>query len=56
VRTALITAVKHHANTLGVSRLTIGTDPDNAIAAYRAMPDLEEITGFGPRFWVKSDP
>jgi GNAT superfamily N-acetyltransferase len=57
VGTALIKAVKHHANTLGVSRLSIGTDPDNAttIAAYRAMPDLEEITSFGPRFWVKSD-
>jgi hypothetical protein len=36
--TVLITAVKHHANAFGVSRLTIGTDPDNAttIAAYRA--------------------
>jgi GNAT superfamily N-acetyltransferase len=57
VGTALIKAIKHHANTLGVSRLSIGTDPDNAtaIAAYRAMPDLEEINGFGPRFWVKSD-
>jgi GNAT superfamily N-acetyltransferase len=53
VGTALITAVKHHANTHGV-RLTVH-DPDNAtaIAAYRAMPDLEEITGFGLRF--KSD-
>ncbi len=57
VGTALIKAVKHHAKTLGVSRLSIGTVPDNATAtaAYRAMPDLEEITGFGPRFWVKSD-
>lgn len=55
VGTALITVIRNHANTLGVSRLPIGTTPDNAtaIAAYRAMLDLEEITGFGPRFRIK---
>ena len=51
---ALIDAAKAHAFSTGASRLTIGTDPNNAtaIAAYRAMPLLEEMTGEGPRFRV----
>lgn len=49
---ALITAAKAHAIVTGATRLTIGTDAGNAtaIAAYRAMPILDEITGSGPRF------
>lgn len=51
---ALIAAAKAHAQTLGATRLTIGTAPDNAesIAAYTAMPELTEMTGGGPRFKV----
>jgi GNAT superfamily N-acetyltransferase len=51
---ALIEAATAHAKATGATRLTIGTDPNNAtaIAAYRAMPILEEITGGGPRFRV----
>ena len=50
---ALVAAARDHAITLGATRLTIGTDPDNfgAQAAYRAM-GLEEITGAGPRFRI----
>lgn len=52
IGTALIAAAKAHAIRLGATRLTIGTDAGNhsAIAAYRAMPLLSEITGEGPRF------
>ncbi len=51
---ALIRAAKIHARSVGATRLTIGTDANNAsaIAAYRAMDMLEEITGDGPRFRV----
>lgn len=54
IGTALIRAAKDHAMAIGATRLTIGTDPNNktAIAAYRAMPILSEITGAGPRFRV----
>lgn len=54
VGTALIAAAKDYAIAKNAQRLTIGTDPGNptAIAAYRAMPALEEITGFGPRFAI----
>lgn len=54
IGTALIAAARDHAMKIGATRLTIGTDPDNAsaIAAYRAMPALEEITGTGPRFRI----
>ncbi|SLN23364.1 GNAT family N-acetyltransferase [Pseudooctadecabacter jejudonensis] len=54
VGTALIAAAKRHAIASGATRLTIGTDPGNAtaIAAYRAMPALSEITGAGPRFAI----
>lgn len=54
VGTALIAAAKEYAIAQNAQRLTIGTDPGNptAIAAYRAMPALEEITGFGPRFAI----
>jgi hypothetical protein len=52
VSTALITAVKHHADTLSVSRLPNGTHPDNATAiqASRAMYDLEKIAVLRPQF------
>ncbi|AKS45413.1 Acetyltransferase (GNAT) family protein [Octadecabacter temperatus] len=55
---SLITAAKAHAISVDALRLTIGTDPGNetAIAAYRAMPDLEEITGSGPRFAIDLSP
>lgn len=55
---SLIMAAKAHAVSLGALRLTIGTDPRNetAITAYRAMPDLEEITGGGPRFAIDLNP
>lgn len=51
---ALIQASQTHAQSIGATRLNIGTDPDNAtaIAAYRAMPPLQEITGTGPRFRI----
>lgn len=54
VGTALITAARSHAIAVGATRLTIGTDASNAtaIASYRAMNILEEITGTGPRFRV----
>lgn len=54
IGTALIKAAKTHAQETGATRLTIGTDISNAtaIAAYRSMPILEEITGTGPRFRV----
>jgi len=54
IGTALINAAKSHANKIGATRLTIGTDPRNAtaIAAYRAIPLLTENTGAGPRFRV----
>lgn len=54
---ALIAVARDHAISLGATRVTIGTDPDNAtsIAAYRAMDNLTEVTGFGPRFWVDLD-
>jgi len=54
IGTALILAAKAHAMSIGATRLTIGTDAGNAtaIAAYRAMEMLEEITGSGPRFRV----
>ncbi|MBU2992680.1 GNAT family N-acetyltransferase [Octadecabacter sp. 1_MG-2023] len=54
VGTALILAAKSHAKKIGATRLTIGTDPSNktAIAAYRAMDILKDITGAGPRFSV----
>ena len=54
IGTALINAAKSHANRIGATRLTIGTDPRNAtaIAAYRAMPLLTENTGAGARFRV----
>lgn len=57
IGTALIKAAKAHALSRVATRLTIGTDPNNAtaIAAYRAMPQLEEITGSGPRFRVTLD-
>lgn len=50
----LIEAAKQYALKVGATRLTIGTDAGNAtaIAAYRAMDILEEITGAGPRFFV----
>lgn len=54
IGTALISAARNHAIATGASRLTIGTDAGNAaaIAAYRAMPTLSEITGAGPRFRI----
>lgn len=54
IGSALICAARDHAIATGATRLTIGTDPNNAlaIAAYRAMPALDEITGAGPRFRV----
>lgn len=54
IGTALIAAAKRYARDAGATRLTIGTDPSNetAIAAYRAMPELTEITGTGPRFTI----
>jgi GNAT superfamily N-acetyltransferase len=54
IGTALIAAAKDFAISVVATRLTIGTDPDNAtsIAAYTAMPDLQEMTGGGPRFRV----
>ena len=57
VACALIAAARDHAHTLGATRLTIGTDPDSAtsVATYRAMGNLKEITGLGPRFWVGLD-
>ncbi len=54
IGTALIAAARDHAVSRGATRVTIGTDPSNAtsIATYRAMDNLEEITGTGPRFRV----
>lgn len=54
---ALITQAKNFAIGQNAERLTIATAPDNAvsIAAYRAMPNLTEITGTGPRFCVDLD-
>ena len=54
VGTALIRACTAHATVRKATRLTIGTDPDNAsaIAAYRAMKGLTGITGSGPRFRI----
>ena len=51
---ALIAAARVYALDTGATRLTIGTDASNAIAiaAYRAMPLLEEMTHGGPRFRV----
>lgn len=54
VGTALVRAAKAHAQSIGATRLTIGTDAGNAtaIAAYRAIDMLDEITGSGPRFRI----
>lgn len=54
VGTALIRAAKAHALEIGATRLTISTDAGNtsAIAAYRAIDLLQEITDPGPRFRV----
>lgn len=54
VGTALIAAATSYAKGQNTAGMTIGTDPDNAvsIAAYRAMPMLTEMSGFGPRFSV----
>lgn len=54
IGTALIKASTAYAQSIGATRLTIGTDPNNAtaIAAYHAIDFLEEITGTGPRFRV----
>ncbi len=51
---ALIESAKAYAVKTGALRLTIGTDAGNqtAIATYRAMPELTEITDAGPRFKV----
>ncbi|MCF2869949.1 GNAT family N-acetyltransferase [Octadecabacter sp. G9-8] len=51
---SLILAAKAHAKAINATRLTIGTDAGNetAIAAYRAMDILEDITGEGPRFRI----
>lgn len=54
---ALIAAARDLATARGAERLTIGTDPRNAsaIAAYRAMSGLQEMTDPGPRFRVLLD-
>ena len=51
---ALIAAAKTYALETRAARLTIGKDPNNetAIATYRAMPELFEIMGTGPRFII----
>ena len=51
---ALIAAAKTYALKTCATRLTIGTSPDNhsAINAYRAMSELKEISGAGPRFQI----
>jgi GNAT superfamily N-acetyltransferase len=58
IGSALIAKAKTIALAQNAERLTIGTDPDNAvsIAAYRAMPALTEISGMGPRFIVDLTP
>lgn len=54
VGTALVLAAKAVAIDAGATRLTIGTDPQNAtaIGAYRRMAVLKEMLNPGPRFRV----
>ena len=54
IGTALILAAQAHATSVGAVRLTIGTDASNAtaIATYRALAFLSEITDTGPRFAI----